>query len=565
MSSRSLAAPFTPLTADVIAFSCLSCGMKLTVPAAHAGVSGPCPCCGTTITAPQPRAVARTPVERPHGFLRDLREADQWSASLSSHRLPDGPEADATPIPAAVAAPVVQRQVFAALAGTPVVAPQPIPEGPSVEELLRNVQYTVVERNTGRATLIYISLAIIIAVPGAVFGPRLFNQLQEKATAMLHPPKPPPASPAKTATSSPQRKDPAVDRERSNGAAVSTSSPFKGSPSVSRTPARQSQVWNSGPRQVMAPNGVMRRGPSGQPAFAQPSWQQRAPVVFAPAPRVAPVRFPTSSGGGGGGGSGGYTGYAIPYEYADAGTPAPFAEPPAIGYITSNDDAFAASMHQVQSPNDETPEWMRLPADQWPPIMLHNDGSFRSQAYVQGSPCFLIETAPEDLWLACATVLLGEQAGVVPPVTPTDLQRNLVRWNAILPSHGNSVAEIKSGRTFIERHNADCVLMKVPDASKASVVKALRLRSNNVAAGEPLYLVALSPDGATQLVFSTTVMSSSGSSFRITLDNPTETSGFIGGAVVDVNGRLAGILTSTSGRGQGTAVAASELTSLIRK
>ena len=45
---------------DTIDFLCSSCSCKLQVPAAMAGVSGPCPNCNSSITAPLP-AAAPTP------------------------------------------------------------------------------------------------------------------------------------------------------------------------------------------------------------------------------------------------------------------------------------------------------------------------------------------------------------------------------------------------------------------------------------------------------------------------------------------------------------------------
>lgn len=54
---------------DTITFSCNHCGSSLTVPASLAGVSGPCPVCGQTITSPHvsppPAAPAPTPLPAP--------------------------------------------------------------------------------------------------------------------------------------------------------------------------------------------------------------------------------------------------------------------------------------------------------------------------------------------------------------------------------------------------------------------------------------------------------------------------------------------------------------------
>jgi hypothetical protein len=501
------------------------------------------------------------------GFVRDLREADQWSASLSEYRLPDGTEAEHAPAP--VAEP--QRSLLTAVAEVAAPVPPPMPETPSVEELLRNVQYTVVESSKTRSFFLQFAALVLMAVPCVIFGPKLFGQLRDKTAAMIHPPKPLPAGPAKSASSKDQKK-PEVTQDH---AVVSSTpaSPWKGS-SGSMGPARsvrsqpgRSQGWNNGPRQVMTSNGASRQNLGPVRTFAPPPAPVRATPIFAPPQRAVAVSrtpifsaLPSSAPAG--------TGYTVSYVYSDGGGGGGgggtvYEEPPAIGYITSNDDVFAASMHEVEGAGDGTPEWMRLPADQWPPIMLHNDGTFRNHAYVQGSHCVLIETGPDQLWLATPTAMLGEQGGVVPPVAPADMNRSLVRWNAILPAHSNSVAEIKSGRGFVAHYNSDCLLMKVPDASKATAAKALHLRSNRPAAQEPLYLVSLSPDGGTQLVFEASVESTGGTSFNLVLENPINTAGFVGGALLDKNGWLAGIVTHGGPRGQCTAASSSALVQLL--
>jgi hypothetical protein len=243
------------------------------------------------------------------------------------------------------------------------------------------------------------------------------------------------------------------------------------------------------------------------------------------------------------------------------------APPPVIGTTNGPQgrDVFLASTHEVAEPVEATPEWMQLPTDQWPQILLHNDGTFRSQAYAQSTTCLLIEASDGDVWLATPTAFLGETGGVAPPVKPSDLRRALVRWNAVSPINGERIAEIKNGHSFASRSNADCVLMKVPASDRLSTVKTLLLRTTSVEADETLYVVAHpSVDGTTQLVFTAKVTSSSnGANFRFVLEKSTDATGFLGGALVDHSGRLAGIIIAGTSRGQCTAASATALAELI--
>lgn len=49
------------MSSDVIHFSCKACQHQLTVPAHLAGISGPCPVCGSTVTSPAAPAAAPAP------------------------------------------------------------------------------------------------------------------------------------------------------------------------------------------------------------------------------------------------------------------------------------------------------------------------------------------------------------------------------------------------------------------------------------------------------------------------------------------------------------------------
>ena len=69
---------------DTIDFLCSSCSCKLQVPAAMAGVSGPCPNCNSSITAPLP-AAAVLPATPPVALLTPPAEI----ATLPPKRLPE--------------------------------------------------------------------------------------------------------------------------------------------------------------------------------------------------------------------------------------------------------------------------------------------------------------------------------------------------------------------------------------------------------------------------------------------------------------------------------------------
>ncbi|YCM43539.1 hypothetical protein V2O64_19715 [Verrucomicrobiaceae bacterium 227] len=66
------------VSAGVIHFSCLHCHVSLTVDDSLAGITGPCPACGESITAPRLKAPSRVEV-KPRELVRRDGEGGQGS------------------------------------------------------------------------------------------------------------------------------------------------------------------------------------------------------------------------------------------------------------------------------------------------------------------------------------------------------------------------------------------------------------------------------------------------------------------------------------------------------
>lgn len=114
---------------DKIRFNCPSCGIQLDVPAALAGVTGPCPKCQSSITAPHPQAPEPTVAPAPQ---------PQPQAPIQQQPAPQQNPATPTPIPApqdyaepalapAQAAPRPESHPAAGQNVFPTVVPDPAP------------------------------------------------------------------------------------------------------------------------------------------------------------------------------------------------------------------------------------------------------------------------------------------------------------------------------------------------------------------------------------------------------------------------------------------------------
>ena len=130
--------PPNPPAIDRIRFACGSCGASLEVPAALAGVQGPCPLCGKVAKAPTLENSVATVIQRNAGILNTryqrsiLNGATRTPAGMARHTN------NATMMHASPSAPNDERQPkcdpISTDNGLPATAPiaQPIMSFPSV-------------------------------------------------------------------------------------------------------------------------------------------------------------------------------------------------------------------------------------------------------------------------------------------------------------------------------------------------------------------------------------------------------------------------------------------------
>jgi len=542
--------------------------MSLSVPLHLAGVESPCPGCGENIIAPIPARPAA--LAKAAGFTQGLKKPEDLVAVMAEKN--STPASEAEPLTEEVR-PSLMHSVFVPVS-TAAPAP-PLPEPESVEELLKDVKFTVVETNKTRALMLQIAALVIVLVPVVWFAPSLWKQLETKLGPALGltPPKQEEVI-KKAEPTNEAKKRRLIDSPANNFASV----PISSTGGTDWKPHQQGAVSatfrQQNPHQARSFAGTPMMSSSQGPVWGAPVRQQRV-TRFVSGPRMTSISSGSGSGGsapgpyiGGGGGGGGSGGY-VPTDatYIDDSTGGGSA--PVIGYTSGNQTTeiiYGASLLEIGDAAKGTPEWMRQPVEVWPPVVLQNDGTMRSgQSWVQGTPCLLVN-AGSDLWIITPTRMLGEEGGISPPINPADLSRNMVKWNAVCPTTGKNVATVTNSHLFVHRHNSGVVAMKAPRSEASSSIKTLRLRSEALTNGTRVYLVATAPDNISQLVFAARVTKGTkdASDIQITLDHGIPTSTFIGGAVLDQAGTLAGVVVGAHSKGVCTVAQGKSIEQLIK-
>jgi Trypsin-like peptidase domain len=150
--------------------------------------------------------------------------------------------------------------------------------------------------------------------------------------------------------------------------------------------------------------------------------------------------------------------------------------------------------------------------------------------------------------LATALHLIGEDGGVEPKVPLASFDSQLISWSASVRTRATpNVRAISLAMSSTNESDASDWLLLNTAALGAGQLPAtpLRLRDVPVGLGERISLVGCEykVEACTQGVISGRVTGRSGRSFRYELDQPTELRGFSGAPIVDVAGRVVGVMS----------------------
>lgn len=227
---------------------------------------------------------------------------------------------------------------------------------------------------------------------------------------------------------------------------------------------------------------------------------------------------------------------AVPSSVPEQGIPSssPYYDPPP-------DTVHAATPRASRSGGEDKEEW--------PQILLRNNGIFSGHSPARGACSFLVEGDHGSYWLATSSQMLGAEGGVRPSVNPERLASELYLWRAHFPGDESSFVDAVGGEALVSVFSPGWLAFKLASSPALLPASPLKLRHNPPAAGETVYLVGLPSDdhtGASQHLYAAQVTAAhqeDPSQFGFTLLVPFPLSGFTGAPIVDVRGDIVGVLT----------------------
>lgn len=212
---------------------------------------------------------------------------------------------------------------------------------------------------------------------------------------------------------------------------------------------------------------------------------------------------------------------------------------------------FGAFMFLEKSAIPEPAKWAATAPDKWPQISVANTAEFKGHTHLNAGNAFLIRTRSGKILAGTALHLLGSAGGVEPTVKLSEFNSALKEWVLTTRTIPSKTARITGLHGSALNYGAlkDWALFEVhPDDIANLPTEPLSPRLAIVESGTTVYLVGAGVAGTKQEVHRATVTEADDWSLSAKLDKPIDLIGFSGSPVVDADGNLVGVLTSSTAR-----------------
>lgn len=193
------------------------------------------------------------------------------------------------------------------------------------------------------------------------------------------------------------------------------------------------------------------------------------------------------------------------------------------------------------------PNWVSdTPAD-WPQLVLTNAAKFGGSTPLEGASGFLVSNSKSKVFYATALHLLGTNGGVRPQVEEAKLDAVLENWSVYPRTRPKEQLQLAGlAGTPNSDPESDWVLLRISETDQFPPSVPLQLRKAPVVVGEMVFLIGVpySDEESAQNVYVGKVTERKfGDRFRFDIDPPVELPGFSGAPILDVKGRVVGVMT----------------------
>jgi hypothetical protein len=209
---------------------------------------------------------------------------------------------------------------------------------------------------------------------------------------------------------------------------------------------------------------------------------------------------------------------------------------------------FGAFMFLEKTAIPESAKWAATSPAQWPQISAANAAEFKGHTHLKAGNGFFIRTRSGQVLAGTARHLLGSDGGVQPTVKLSEFNSALKEWTMTTRTTPPKSARIAGLHGSPENYGAltDWAVFKVnPDDVANLPTEPLAPRLAAVENGSTVYLVGAGIAGTKQEVHRATITMATDWRIEAKLDKPIELTGFSGSPIVDSDGNLVGVLTSS--------------------
>jgi hypothetical protein len=209
---------------------------------------------------------------------------------------------------------------------------------------------------------------------------------------------------------------------------------------------------------------------------------------------------------------------------------------------------FEAYVFLEKAATPEPAKWATSAPTKWPQMSVANSAEFKGHTPLAAGNAFFVRTKQGQIVAGTARHLLGFAGGVMPDLKVADLDASIVNWE--LAPHGatNKPAHVRGLHGPAQNYGIvhDVLLLQLAPEDTANLpAEPLSPRLTVPRKDEVIYLVGTGLGSTAQQIHRAKVIEADGLTINAELDKPIDLIGYSGSPIIDQNGCLIGVLTSS--------------------
>ena len=216
----------------------------------------------------------------------------------------------------------------------------------------------------------------------------------------------------------------------------------------------------------------------------------------------------------------------------------------AVGSVLTLAACNGQSPQTQEAAGPPVKNWMAEPFAQSPQALLANGATFTDGQHLDGASAFLVQAGPRQ-YAVTANHLLGPDGGIEPKKMRSQLNGELVSWKLFARQRAADTVRLDKLLNAADSDSSDALVFSIRNGKTS--YQALTPRYDAPAKGEEVYLIGCpyAESDCTQNRYPVRVEDTSATEYLLTENESPNLSGFSGCPVVDKQGRVIGLLSSS--------------------